>query len=198
MRPLTLDDLIPLEEFIARRAEFFDSHRRYLDRYRRVRIGPSVTLIFENRQTLWFKLHEILRVSRLADPVRVQRELDWYNAQLPGRGRLRASMLLDDESRPIDELLKDWSTFAGSELKLVAGREETPAVLVTTRPEDRTLGTAHAIEFAASVELRAALIGGVTPCWCEMNRPNYDYRSQPLNASLRQSLEDDLALSDRG
>ena len=37
MRPLTLDDLIPLEEYAGRRREFFDSYQRYLDRYRRVR-----------------------------------------------------------------------------------------------------------------------------------------------------------------
>jgi len=48
MLPLTVDDLLPLEEYASRRKEFFDSHRRYVDRYRRVRIGPRLTLIFEN------------------------------------------------------------------------------------------------------------------------------------------------------
>ena len=41
MLPLTVDDLLPLDEYAGRRREFFDSHRRYLDRYRRVRIGPG-------------------------------------------------------------------------------------------------------------------------------------------------------------
>jgi len=40
MMPLTVDDLLPLEEYASRRKEFFDSHRRYVDRYRRIRIGP--------------------------------------------------------------------------------------------------------------------------------------------------------------
>ena len=51
MDALTLDDLLPLEEFAGRRREFFASYLRYLDRYRRVRIGPQLTLVFENRET---------------------------------------------------------------------------------------------------------------------------------------------------
>ena len=52
MRLLTQDDLLPLSEFAGQRREYFEAHQRYLDRYRRIRIGPSLTLVFENRQTL--------------------------------------------------------------------------------------------------------------------------------------------------
>src|SRR6516225_6673804 len=95
MRPLTLDDLMPLDEYAGRRREFFESHRRYLDRYRRVRTGPRLTLLFENRQTLWFRVQELLRVARLAEPGLVQQELDLYNRLLPGRGWLQAALLIE-------------------------------------------------------------------------------------------------------
>src|SRR5204863_4885247 len=99
MRPLTLDDVLPLDEFAGQRREYFESLNRYVDRYRRVRLGPRLTLRFENRQTLWFQVQELLRIARLADPVRVQEELDLYNRLLPGRNRLQAALLLnlDDE-----------------------------------------------------------------------------------------------------
>src|SRR4051812_32377967 len=71
MNGLTLDDLLPLHEYAGRRREFFEAQGRYLDRYRRVRVGPRVTLLFENRQTLWFRLQELLRVARLSEPGRV-------------------------------------------------------------------------------------------------------------------------------
>ena len=85
MKTLTLDDLLPLDEFASRRREFFEAHGRYLDRYRRVRIGSNLTLLFENRQTLWFRLQEVLRIARLSEPTRVQQELDLYNRLLPRR-----------------------------------------------------------------------------------------------------------------
>ncbi len=46
MKGLTPDDLLALDEFAARRGELFESHVRYVDRYRRVRIGPRLTLLF--------------------------------------------------------------------------------------------------------------------------------------------------------
>src|SRR6266576_6329709 len=95
MRPLTLDDLLPLEEYAGRRREFFESLGRYLDRHRRVRFGPRASLLFENRQTLWFRVQEVLRVARLTDPIRVQRELELYNRLLPGPNRLHAALLVD-------------------------------------------------------------------------------------------------------
>src|SRR5712691_386177 len=115
MLPLTLDDLLPLEEYVGKRGEFFASHRRYVDRYRRVRLGPRLTLVFENRQTLWFRLQEILRIARVTAADRVQEELAIYNRLLPGRDRLQAALLLAiaDESRLTEELAL-WQELRGS------------------------------------------------------------------------------------
>src|SRR5438046_7425127 len=106
MQPLTLDDLLPLDEFSSRRREFFDALQRYLDRYRRVRVGPRLTLLFENRQTLWFRVQEVIRVARLADPARLREELELYNRLLPGRDRLQAALLIEvaDAGRLTEEL----------------------------------------------------------------------------------------------
>src|SRR5260370_16395506 len=106
MLPLTVDDLLPLEEYAARRKEFFDAQRRYIDRYRRVRIGPRLTLIFENRQTLWFRVQEIMRIARLSLAGEVQQELNLYNRLLPGRNLLQAPLLIEvpDETPLINDL----------------------------------------------------------------------------------------------
>src|SRR5271157_3912513 len=114
MLPLTMDDLVPLEEYAAKRREYFDSHLRYLDRYRRVRIGPQATLLFENRQTLWFRVQEIVRVARLADPIHLQEALNLYNRLLPRPNCLQAALLVDvvDESR-LAEQLGPWQTLHG-------------------------------------------------------------------------------------
>src|SRR5690242_16016471 len=147
MKALTFDDLLPLEEFASRRREFFEAHSRYLDRYRRVRIGSRLTLLFENRQTLWFRLQEVLRVARLSEPARVQQELDLYNRLLPRRNRLQAALLLKvDDTRLVEELAA-WQDLRGDELCLHLGTTRYPADLLTCRPEDRCIGTAHWVQF---------------------------------------------------
>src|SRR5262245_28170811 len=158
MTGLTLDDLLPLEEYAGRRREFFESHGRYLDRYRRVRIGPRVTLVFENRQTLWFRLHEILRVARLSEPARVQQELDLYNRLLPGRDRLQAALLVGIENdADWTREMAPWRDLSGEHLRLHIGISCYPANLYTCRPEDRCLGAAHWVQFVVDTAGRAVL-----------------------------------------
>jgi hypothetical protein len=198
MRPLTLDDLLPLEEFAARRREFFESLCRYLDRYRRVRIGPRVTLVFENRQTLWFRVQEVLRVARLAEPARVQDELDAYNRLLPGRNRLQTALVIDveDEARLAEEL-KPFEDLGGDQLCLWLGDHRHPADLVTCRPEDRCVGAAHWVQFPVDDPGRLRLADRRQPAYLELTLPAYQHASPLLSEDVRQSLLDDIELSDR-
>jgi hypothetical protein len=197
MDALKLDDLLSLEEFAGRRREFFASHCRYLDRYRRVRIGPKLTLVFENRQTLWFRVQEILRVARLAEPVRVQQELDLYNRLLPRRNRLQAALLLDlEESRLLEELAA-WRDLRGDQLSLHLGPCRYPANLLTCRPEDHCIGTAHWVQLVLDPDGRRLLSDSQVSARFVVNMPPYNHDSGPLGEEVRQSLLEDLGMSDR-
>ncbi len=198
MKPLTLDDLIPLEEYAGRRREFFDSQRRYVDRYRRVRIGPRLTLLFENRQTLWFRVQEVIRVARLTEAARLQQELDLYNALLPRRDQLQAALIIDipDETRLAADLAP-WQSLGGNQLALAVGEHRFLSTLVTCRPEDRCVGTAHWVQFQLPTAARRLFADSTLPAFFEFDNGTYHHRSSTLNEDLRQSLLDDLQLSDR-
>lgn len=198
MRPLTLDDLLPLDEYAGRRREFFASMNRYLDRYRRLRIGPRLSLLFENRQTLWFRVQELLRVARLAEPERVRQELDLYNALLPGRNLLQAALLIDvpDQARLTEELAF-WGTLRGESLALCAGDRRVSAEMVTCRPEDRAIGAAHWVRFPVDDTTRQALADRQRPTYFAITHESYQHESPPLGEDVRQSLLDDLKLSDK-
>src|SRR5262245_31890168 len=148
MQALTADDLLPLGEYADRRRELFEAHGRYLDRYRRVRGGPRVTLVFENRQTRWFRLQEVRGSARLEQPAPAQQELDLYNRLLPERGTLQAALLIavEDEAR-LSQELAPWREFQGTHLHLHVGPVQYAANLYTCRPEDRCVGTAHWVQF---------------------------------------------------
>jgi hypothetical protein len=198
MRPLTVDDLLSLDEYAGRRREFFEAHGRYLDHYRRVRIGPRLTLLFENRQTLWFRVQELLRVARLADPAAMQRELNLYNRLLPGRDRLQAALLIEiaDETRLRDELAP-WQGLRGDELLLRIADARFPAELITCRPEDRCIGAAHWVQFTLLPAARPLLADFRLTAYIEVAHGSYRHVSAPLSEDVRQSLLEDLQLSDR-
>lgn len=193
MEALTVDDLLPLEEYAGRRREFFAAHLRYLDRYRRVRVGPKLMLVFENRQTLWFRVQEVLRVARLGELARVRQELDVYNRLLPGPGRLQAALLIDveDESR-LEEELRPWRELRGDSLGLEVGPVRCPANLLTCRPEDRAIGAAHWVQFVLDAEAAALLADPRQPACVRAQVPGYKHDSGPLGDDVRQSLVQDL------
>lgn len=198
MLPLTVDDLLPLEEYAGRRKEFFDAQRRYVDRYRRVRIGPRLTLIFENRQTLWFRVQEVIRIARLADAREVQPELNLYNRLLPGRHLLQAALLIEIvDPTQLGKELAVWRNLTGAHLKLHVGNQAVASHLVTCRPEDRAIGTAHWVQFQVATEVRKLLGNLSQRASFHFESDSYQHQSEPLSDEFRQSLLDDLALSDR-
>jgi hypothetical protein len=192
MLPLTVEDMLPLEEYATRRKEFFDSHRRYVERYRRVRIGPRLTLVFENRQTLWYRVHEVVRVARLADRREVQQELNLYNRLLPGNDRLQAALLIDIGDAAAG--LAEWQDLRGEQLRLQIEPHRFTAHLVTNRPEDRCVGTAHWVQFSLAADARRALASFDVPASFRFDNGRYRHETAPLSEDLRQSLLEDLEL----
>jgi hypothetical protein len=193
MAPLTVDDLLPLEEYASRRREFFDGHRRYIARCRRIRIGPRLTLIFENRKTLWYRVQEVVRIARL-ERHEVQQELDLYNRLLPATNLLQAALLIDIDETRLAEEMSQWRGLEGEHLKLCAAAVHIPATLVTCRPEDRCAGTAHWVQFPVDVEARSQLADFDLPAHFAFDNGHYQHASGDLPAELRQSLLDDLSL----
>lgn len=198
MRPLTLDDLLPLAEYADRRLEFFTAHRHYLDRYRRIRIGPKLTLVFENRQTLWFRVHEVLRIARLAEPGLIQQELDLSNRLLPAPNQLQAALLIEVPAGiALTQELAFWKELRGEHICLYLGDRKYPVELLTCRPEDRAIGAAHWVQIALDAEGRELLADSRAPTRIAVDYAGYQHDSGPLGADVRQSLIDDLQLSDR-
>jgi hypothetical protein len=94
MKPLIQADLLPTADY-ERQREQFRSQIIALKQRRRISVGPLITLIFENRETLRFQTQEMIRVEHILDPHKIQDELDVYNALMPGDGELSATLLIE-------------------------------------------------------------------------------------------------------
>jgi hypothetical protein len=106
IRPVTLDDVADLTRYESMRDEV---RRRTIElkRARRVSVGPEVTFVFENYDTVYFQVHEMLRAEHIADSEAVREELAVYNALLPRPGELSATMLIEitEQDRIAERLL---------------------------------------------------------------------------------------------
>ncbi|MDQ3757481.1 MAG: DUF3501 family protein [Actinomycetota bacterium] len=101
---LTLDDIADLRAYEREREEFRERVIA-LKRLRRVSVGPIVTLVFENRDTVRFQIQEMARVERLITDEQIQAELDVYNPLVPEPGRLTATLFVELTS---DGDLREW------------------------------------------------------------------------------------------
>lgn len=103
-RSLGLDDIADLRAYERDRVEL---RKRVigLKRLRRVAVGPVVTLVFENRETMRFQVQEMARAERISTDAKLQAELDVYNALIPGPGELSATLFVELRS---PEELEEW------------------------------------------------------------------------------------------
>src|SRR3954470_288436 len=104
MTKLAIDDIADLRAYERERADF----RReviVLKKRRRVGVGPVVTLLFENRDTIRFQIQEMARAEKIATDEGIQVELDVYNPLIPEPGTLAATMFIELTS---DADLREW------------------------------------------------------------------------------------------
>ena len=157
------------------------------------RVGPRATIVFENRQTLWFRVHEALRIGRISDPKAVQAELDLFNTLLPSTGRA-AGGFADQRGGRIPAIQRT-GTLGGPVRQSCAfclGKDVYAGTITTCRPEDRAIGTAHWIEFTLNSTGRKQLADFRQTALLEITLPAYNHRSALLSDEIRQSLVDDL------
>jgi hypothetical protein len=93
-RKLQLADITDLRAYEREREEF-RAHVIALKKKRRVGVGPFVTFVFENRDTVRFQIQEMARVERLITDEAIETELRIYNPLIPEPGQLSATLFVE-------------------------------------------------------------------------------------------------------
>jgi hypothetical protein len=105
-RAITRADILPMSVYAAERKE-----RRAamigLKRQRRVEVGPFATFHFENYETMWLQVHEMLYIEKGGE-AQVEDELGAYNPLIPNGRELVATLMLEigDPERRARELAR--------------------------------------------------------------------------------------------
>jgi hypothetical protein len=103
-RKLILEDIADLRAYEREREEFRDRVIA-LKKTRRVGIGPFITLVFENRDTIRFQIQEMARAERMLSDEQIQTQLDTYNPLIPQPGELSATLFIELTAEPE---LREW------------------------------------------------------------------------------------------
>src|ERR1700682_1501568 len=106
MKPITFEQVLALADYERVR----DTLRPLLihaKERRRLHVGSHLTLLFENNQTVWYQIEEMIRTEKMSSRESIQHEIDTYNEIIPGPGELVATMLIEySEARERDAALQ--------------------------------------------------------------------------------------------
>ena len=103
-RKLSLDNIADMRAYERERQQFRQQVIE-LKRRRRVSVGPHITLVFENRETIRFQIQEMARIERLYSDEQIENELRVYNPLIPEPGHLSATMFIELTN---DDQLRQW------------------------------------------------------------------------------------------
>jgi hypothetical protein len=157
MKQLIQADLVSTAEY-DRQREQFRAQIIALKQRRRISVGPLVTLVFENRETLRFQTQEMIRVEHILDPHKVQEELDVYNALMPGSGELSATLLIELTEQ---DRMKEWlDVFMGLDhgetVAIRAGNQQIFGEFEGGHSHETKISAVHFVRFRPTVSMTAA------------------------------------------
>lgn len=142
---LTAADILSMTDYAKVRAE---TRRKIAARKqnRRVEVGPYVTFYFENYETMWLQVHEMLFIEK-GGPAQVPDEIAAYNPLIPKGGELVATFMIeiDDPQRRATAL----STLGGIENKafLAIGGDRIFCRAEADQDRTREDGKASSVQF---------------------------------------------------
>jgi len=191
--PLRLDDIADARAYEREREPFRDRIIA-LKKLRRVAVGPVISFVFENRDTIRFQIQEMARAERLYSDEAIQTELDTYNPLIPATGHLSATMFVELTSRAE---MEHW-------LPRLVGIEQTVKILLpggdsilatvegahaAQLTRDEMTASVHYVSFGFNDEQIRDFHAG--PATLALDHPEYRYQTEFADAT-KTSLEVDL------
>ncbi len=192
MKQLVQADLLPAAEY-ERQREQFRAQIIALKQRRRISVGPLITLVFENRETLRFQTQEMIRVEQILDPHKVQDELDVYNALMPGSGEVSATLLIEITEQ---ERMKEWlDVFMGLDhgetVAIRAGTEQVFGEFEGGHSHETKISAVHFVRFRPTTSMIAAFADLHVPITLTVHHHAY-HAEVTVPGSMREEWLKDL------
>jgi hypothetical protein len=190
---ITRADILPMDVYGSERRE-----RRAavtaLKRNRRVHVGPYATFYFENYDTMWHQVHEMLFIEKGGED-QIADELAAYNPLIPQGDELVATVMfeIEDPARRAREL----AGLGGVEhaMSLIVAGEVVKGAAEADTERTNEAGKASSVQFVHFKLSPAAAAKFKTPgtkVMVAIDHPNYSHMAgvpEEVRAALAQDLD---------
>jgi Protein of unknown function (DUF3501) len=191
-RQITKADILPMAEYGRERAALRQTIVA-VKRPRRIEVGPVATFYFENYQTMWHQVHEMLFIEKGGD-AQIEDELRAYNPLIPNGSELVATVMfeIDDPVRRARTLLKLGGV--ENQMFLQVGSEKVRGVpegdVERTKSDGKT-SSVHFVHFPLNQAQKQAFRVAGAQVVLGFDHPEYGHMTV-LPEAARASLASDL------
>lgn len=174
MKKISRDEILNIYEYEKIRPQKIQEIIQ-LKKKRRVFIEPWIHLVFENRDTVWFQIQEMIRAERMVKEEEIQQEIDVYNDLIPDKQELSITMFIEIPDATERQRLLPQLVGIHDHLYFHIGNEHTIRALADERSkEDYEYGKAAVVHFL-KVKLTEEQVEDFKnkQVKIEINHPNY-------------------------
>jgi hypothetical protein len=194
MKGIRLSELLNLHDYEKVREEL-RARVIAVKRNRRLRLGDSISFLFENRDTVLFQIQEMLRTERIVKDDKIQDELDIYNPLLPTKDELSATMFLEIEDQVSIRAELQKLIGVDESISIEMGEDRIPGIAEAGRKTEEKMSAVQYIRFRFSSEQKKKFLEGRAETAIVCNHPNYLHRA-PIPENVLSSLSADLLSED--
>jgi len=192
MKHITPQELLSAADYEEQRTEI---RRKIIERKkrRRITVGENITLVFENRETVLFQIQEMLRTERIFAPEKIQEECDVYNALLPDKNELSATLYIEiTDPDKIQKLLDSLKGIDNSDIVAISiGSEEIFANFEAGHSNEEKISAVHFVRFLTTPAFRDHLAQPERPAFLTINHPPYQAKAL-ISPEMREVWLQDL------
>lgn len=192
MNKVSESEILDIAQYEKIRSDF---RRRIIElkKRRRIGIGPTVTMVFENHDTVLNQVQEMMRSERLVDETAIRHEIDTYNKLLPEENEIAATMFIEilDPARIREEITGFHGVNSGEHVFLQLGDERLPAIFEEGQSDDRRISAVQYLRFRFTDAQREAFTSGKARAKLVIEHPNYNH-SALIDGDILKELIDDL------
>ena len=190
---ITRADILSLERYEAVRADK-RADVRAARKNRRVEVGPFANFVFENYDSLWLQIHEMLRIEKGGDAQLVD-ELEAYNPLIPKGSELVATIMFEIDNADIRSAFL--AGLGGVEDCMTIEIAGEPVTAIPEQDVDRTTadGKASSVQFVHfnfSADQITKFKADNARVTVGINHPKYGHMTV-LSEESRAALAEDFA-----
>jgi hypothetical protein len=189
---LDASDFMPLSEWAGLRKD----HRKTLSarkKNRRLSVGPYATLYFENWDTMWYQVQEMLWIEKGGD-AQLPDELAAYNPMIPNGAELSATLMFEISDEAKRAVVLGQLGGVEDHISISVGGERIAAVseadLERTKADGKT-SSVHFLHFAFTPAQIAAFRDPATDVMLRIDHPQYGHAAL-ITGPTRDELTGDF------